>query len=544
MNRRQDAVRLIRAVDADPYGDVAPSVYETARVAALAPWLAGQTERIQFLLNCQRPDGGWGPVSAHALVPTLAAVEAAFTVLLRCDPLPKALRGRLGAAAGAGLGALRDMRGGPRPDTAAVELIVPDLVERINELLLGSGPADLGRCPHLGPWYRGGGIAVPPGYDASLPGRLGQQIAAADTVPDKLHHTFEALLRHCPDTIDPAPGPDGLLGSSPAATAAWLTRATDGTARRAAVTALGKAVGRYHGLCPNTVPITTYERLWVLAALLPQGLPPECLPTARIWLTSVADPGGVRGAPGLIPDADDTAMAVYTSILLGQEPDPAPLTQFENGTRYNCYPGEDTGSVTANAHVLRALGSCVRARPTLAAVLAPGIAKTRSYLLDRQLPDGSWTDKWHASPYYATASCALALGAFGDTAAAQPAVNAALTWVRGTQRDDGSWGMWHGTAEETAYALQMLLHAGHAPAMADTGRALDRARDYLDGPGKNTVHYPPALWQDKDLYAPRAMIMAQLLAATARLPPRYRNTGERRCRDNQRTQFQTGGWPT
>ncbi|MDR4215733.1 prenyltransferase, partial [Bacillus paralicheniformis] len=79
-------------------------------------------------------------------------------------------------------------------------------------------------------------------------------------------------------------------------------------------------------------------------------------------------------------------------------------------------------------------------------------AKARAGLLDRQTADGGWTDKWHASPYYATAHCVAALVAHGEDVRA---LDRAAAWVTASRRSDGGWGVWQTTAEETAYALQV-----------------------------------------------------------------------------------------
>src|SRR5690606_41793282 len=96
---------------------------------------------------------------------------------------------------------------------------------------------------------------------------------------------------------------------------------------------------------------------------------------------------------------------------------------------------------------------------------AATIEKVTRWLLGQQGGDGFWTDRWHASPYYATASCALALERYGGSGSAD-AVARARAWVLRTQRPDGSWGRWEGTAEETAYAGQTLPLTGGPPAPA------------------------------------------------------------------------------
>ncbi|MEU5831306.1 prenyltransferase, partial [Micromonospora tulbaghiae] len=77
---------LITALGGEPEGQTSPSVYETGRLVALAPWLDGHDRRMAWLLARQRPDGGWGGPGGYALVPTLSAVEALLAVLHRDGP--------------------------------------------------------------------------------------------------------------------------------------------------------------------------------------------------------------------------------------------------------------------------------------------------------------------------------------------------------------------------------------------------------------------------------------------------------------------------
>jgi halimadienyl-diphosphate synthase len=134
-------------------------------------------------------------------------------------------------------------------------------------------------------------------------------------------------------------------------------------------------------------------------------------------------------------------------------------------------------------------------------------------LIDHQRPDGSWLDKWHASAFYATACCALALAEF-EPARARPALARAVEWVLGTQRADGSWGRWRGTVEETAYAVQILARAGGRDRASAVAAAVARGCAFLagpDAPADPASH--PGLWHAKDLYAPVGVVRAARLAA-------------------------------
>lgn len=502
------AARLIGAVDTDPWGSVRPSLYETARVLSTAPWLPGGRTRTDHLLHAQAGDGSWGEGPApYRLLPTLSAVEALLAVLQR-EPADGDAADRLAAAAARGLSALAGLPpAGPWPDTAAAEILVPTLVAAVNERLDRPRTAGL---PHLGAWHRGPRPVVPGGYHAAAPEAVAGKCRAAGGVPLKLHHTFEGVAGHLPDTL--LPEADGLLGSSPAATAAWIASAGRSRQQRRAADELAAVAHRYGGLLPEAAPITVFERLWVAAALARAGLAHAGLPTLRKWAGHLYDPEGVRGAPGLMVDADDTAMAVLVSALVDRPRDPAPLAVFDNGRHYDCYVGEDTGSLSANAHALQALHAHLRHHPETAETHRPVIRRVADWLVDHQQPQGHWTDKWHASPYYATDRCVTALSALPGPRAHR-AVQAAAAWVLATQHEDGSWGIWGGTAEETAYAVKILLGAdGTAPQPQHT-RALDRAEAFLHGTARTPGHRHPALWHDKTLYAPEAMIRAEVVAA-------------------------------
>ncbi|MFI8087494.1 prenyltransferase/squalene oxidase repeat-containing protein [Streptomyces sp. NPDC086080] len=495
------------SVDQDAWGDVRPSVYETARVVSWTPWLEGHERRLAWLLEQQTATGGWGEgPTPYRLLPTLGVTEALLSAL-RHDTAAGVPRERLAAAADNGLASLRDLSGADGwPDTAAIEILVPDLVALINEHL---GQPDVAAFGRLGPWARGQRLPLPRGFREALPEQVAARCRAAGRVPVKLHHTFEGIARHLPRMVPAVPG--GLLGSSPAATAAWLATGAE-AGRERAVTALTRVAERYDGLFPEASPISVFERLWVAAALARPGLPAGCVPRVRAWVAEIYDAAGVRGAPGLLPDTDDTAMAVLVSALAGSPRDPAPLSAFETGDHYDCYVGEDTGSITANAHALQALTAWLSNRPTTGDVLRTRRDLTRDWLLAQQRPDGSWHDKWHASPYYATERCVTALsGHTGPTT--HDAVRSAGDWVLATQRDDGSWGVWGGTAEETAYAVDILLASTRHTAGSAVTEALKRAEHVLHDASHPSSGHHPALWHDKTLYAPRAMARAEVTAA-------------------------------
>jgi hypothetical protein len=476
------ATELVASLEAHPWGQISPSVYETARLVRLAPRLPGHDRRIEFLLSQQRPGGEWGGPGGYALVPTLSATEALTAVAGCCRD---SVRARQAADRGmawlARAGTLRV------PDTPAVELVVPALVEELNARL-------------------GTRLPLPAGADDRMLGAIRARLAAGSPVPEKLLHSLEVAGAAARGAGGVRPVPPGTVGASPAATAAW-SDATGATAY------LESVVDRYGGLAPSVVPITVFERSWVLSQLALARIHPPLPATVTASLSAMLGPTGTPGGPGLPADADTTSVVLLTLARLGIRQDINCLQEYETDTHFCTWPGERTPSATVNAHVLDAVSHELsrrhaRRRAQSGAHLRAAARKVFGFLSGEQRADGSWIDKWHASPYYATQCCALALHNAGANAA-RPAVSAAVRWVLETQRPDGSWGVWSPTVEETAYAMEILLLTGSPDVRASD--AVARGHRYL----VDAIDQPaqPALWHDKDLYHPAAIARAAALAA-------------------------------
>jgi hypothetical protein len=331
-------------------------------------------------------------------------------------------------------------------------------------------------------------------------------------VPEKLLHSLEVAgpLRHVVDRLRPAT--PGAVGASPAATAAWL--GGEPARDRNAVDYLEALVAtRESGAVPSVTPVTAFERAWVVTTLADAGVLGAVQPEIGAELAASVGPAGAAGGAGLPPDADTTSTVLVALARLGRPVNPDCLGAFATPTHFQTWHGERTVSVTTNAHVLEALRR-------LPAALGPRTGRVRQglsrWLVERQRPDGTWSDKWHASPYYASACSALALHRAGHGPEAERAVHATVRWVVDTQRSDGSWGRWVGTPEETSYALQIVLLTGAAggsdgATVGEARVAAVRGRAYLlDAAGR--VDDPP-LWHDKDLYLPAAVVRANLLSA-------------------------------
>ncbi|WP_248959564.1 prenyltransferase/squalene oxidase repeat-containing protein [Sphaerisporangium perillae] len=532
-----EAGALLAGLVARPWGDSSPSVYETGRLVALAPWLAGHHERLEYLMGTQRPDGGWGPHADYSLVPTLSATEALLAELVRCvrgaanAPDVHVHQGvpilpAVAACAGRGLRALFRWSRAPSaarlPDLPAIELIVPSLVASVNRRLDDLGDTPLAETPSVegpGTWAGFPRLPLPEGLDGGPLERIRSRLRSGAPLPEKLLHALEVAGEAAFQAPAVRPTPAGTVGASPAATAAWLGGLGALDPEHPARIHLEAAAAPYGGPVSCAVPISAFERSWVLSWLVRAGVPVTVPDELVASLCDGLGPAGLPAGPGLPSDADTTSVALYTLALLGEPREPDSLWSFHAGTHFCTWQGEQGSSTTVNAHVLDAFGQYVVARPGARARYQDAMAALSGWLRDRQRADGSWQDRWHASPYYATACCALALDGFGG-AESREAVRRAVRWVLSTQRADGSWGLWRGTAEETAYAVQLLLLTKEDPAEAlreaVRREAVARGRAYLLGsarPGAPERPDDPPMWHDKDLYLPVAIVKAAVLGA-------------------------------
>lgn len=495
MNLADLAQRLLAGMAADSYGDFSPSLYETARVAALAPGLAGHEGRIRYLLEHQDRAGTWGGPAEYALLPTLSATEALFAELSRtANP-------QVGQAVHRGLQALfRELEAEVvLPDTVAVELLVPWLVAALNTRLAALETKPL---PGLEIWRDGKRLNCPAGTYPEILLRLREAVEQGATLPEKLWHSLEMLGPAAEGAAFVHAGRFGV-GCSPAATAAWFgNQATQGNPHPA-VRYLERVQARHGGPVPVAAPLDVFERAWVLTTFTDVGLPVTVAPSLVDGLRDAFTESGVAGGAGLPADADDTSTALHALANLGVPYPLDSLWQYQMDQHFSTFPEERTPSVTTNAHVLQAFA----AHPGGERRTADAMRGLTEWLCAHQHEDGSWTDKWHASPYYATQTCVVALAACGEsTAAARKAVR----WVLDTQHPNGSWGFWEGTQEETAYAVQILLRAKAVRPDPAIEQAAARGCSFLLEAGGGPC---PPLWHDKDLYTPARIIRAESIAA-------------------------------
>lgn len=508
----QTVSALLSDMSADRYGMFSPSVYETGRLVTITPSLAGHTRRVRFLLDEQHPDGSWGGPGEYSLVPTLSATEALLSTLSRTwnGNGSRLDYERAARSADHGLRALFDRLTAGRvptlPDTVAVEIVVPGLIAEINAHL-----DQLDRAPDgaLGGRYGGRRLVVPRGSNHELLGRLRDAVARGHNLAATLTHSLEVIGPAARDATFVQPEQD-CVGCSPAATATWLGDPAVLAGIHPSVRYLEAVQDLAGGPVPMAAPLAVFERAWVLSALL--GAPGEVTVPDSLVHSLRAELGelGSAGGPGMPPDADDTAAVLHVLARLGVGRPPTSLWAYESDGHFSCFSGERTPSTSTNAHVLQAFGSCLTPDLPDRARYVAAIDTVSRWLCEHQDADGSWWDKWHASPYYATACCATALAEHGGDFTTT-AVRRAVEWVLGSQRADGSWGRWAGTYEETAYAVQILLRTGLPRADDAVERAAARGCAFLLSWDDARSH--PPLWHDKDLYTPIRIVRAEGLAA-------------------------------
>ncbi|MFI9825867.1 prenyltransferase [Streptomyces sp. NPDC052013] len=400
-----------------------------------------------------------------------------------------------------------------------MELIVPALVSELNRHLEGIRDDPV---VGLDSWSGCQGFKVPHGMNGALLAAIRYRLRSDRPVPPKLLHALEVCGEDARQAAGVRPERTGTVGCSPAATAAWLHADQADAAQPRSVRYLERVSENYIGPMPVATPITEFERAWVLALLAEAGMEAQVPSDFLQMMSAAVGKEGVAGGAGLPPDADTTGATLYTLARYNIRLPVDSLAGYAGPSCFCTYPGERTASPTTNAHVLEALAV---QGPTTDRTGWAGRARNRvaTWLREQQSPEGFWTDKWHASPYYATACCALALDRC-DSQASDSAVKSAIDWVINTQRADGSWGRWHGTVEETAHAVRILLGTRSQTAGIAAMAAALRGCVFLKDTQDLTDH--PPLWHDKDLYLPLAIVQASRLAALSLMGSRAYGTDQ------------------
>lgn len=282
---------------------------------------------------------------------------------------------------------------------------------------------------------------------------------------------------------------DGSVYFSPAATSYYYLNAGK---KSSALAYLETLAQEQDGAMPNVYPFDVFEQGWTLWNLaLVDDLDADwakiCAPLLDALVEAWDPMRGVSFASGGVPDGDDTSLTYEVLLKYGRSVDLEGLLSHFVGTHMRCNVMEANPSLSTNIHAIGAL------RTAGFSETHPIVKKVLYFLKSAQNKNNFWLDKWHASPYYTTCHAIISATGYADWL-----VETAVSWLKATQHEDGSWGNYIHTAEETAYALQAL-----AIRQRDTGEnhfdAIQRGAAWLVNNFDGT--HPP-LWVGKVLYSP------------------------------------------
>jgi halimadienyl-diphosphate synthase len=468
---------------------ISRSAYDTAWVARLIDLdePLGMAA-LDWLRAHQLPDGSWGAESPRYFHDRLICTLAAMIALARCgqaEDHKRLQRAQL---------ALEFVAGGlsadPAGETVGFEMLVPTLLAEADTMgvIPGLSGGLLGRLTQRLSNYRAAKLAALPG------GRINRLVTVA----------FSAEMIGCDGLrlldVENLQEENGSVACSPAATAFFALHVRPHDSR--ALTFLQKYA--IDGALPYVVPIDVFELAWplwnlALAGDLDGDLLALCQPHLD-YLEKAWKPGeGVAALTELsLMDGDDTAVTYEALARFDRAVDLEGVLHFEKDGHFRCYGLEANPSISTNIHVLGAL------RQAGLGMEHRAVQKVLLFLQRVQTMQMFWFDKWHASPYYATAHAVIACAGLADDL-----VDDAVYWILATQGPDGAWGYYMPTAEETAYCLQALVtwkRQGHAVPNDVLKRGALWLTDHAEPP------YPP-LWIGKCLYYPELVVRSAVLSA-------------------------------
>ncbi|KAB8320813.1 hypothetical protein SD81_004475 [Tolypothrix campylonemoides VB511288] len=508
-------------------GQMSAAAYDVAWVAMVRelhnPEQLAFPDSFNWLLRHQSRDGSWG-CPPQTIVPTLAGLLA----LLKAPQQTESTRNAAKRAEAHLRTALRQWSIANH-ESVAFEILVPKHLEELEKLgVVFEFP---GKAELLKIYHHKLSIASP---ELIYSGKSG------------LIHSVEAFTPSVDfQRLKPLQTTNGSYGNSPAATAAVLIHNPEwDTAAADWLTHLSNQARRAGdpGAMPNAYPIDVFEGSWVLYNLAKGGVDfkDEAFRSVAkkllVWLQESFTQKGasISRLIGIPTDSDDTAMVLAAHNLLADKTGMKTvsvdcLQNFERDNHFACYELEGSISLSPNAHVLSALLSVPT--PPDWVVKNNSINKVINYLYSTRNSAGYWEDKWHLSPFYATATATMAL-AQHPSPYVRNQLQPTVEWVLATQSaKDGGWSM-NGsecsTLEETAYALQILNTVRQKPlektlpttTQRSLSQAIRRGVDYLwqhlDELSSTTEIAAnsrlPHLWRDKELYLPSRIVFSAVLA--------------------------------
>ncbi|MGC9398513.1 MAG: type B diterpene cyclase [Anaerolineae bacterium] len=483
MNLHQEIYDLLQEIGP---GRMRPTAYDTAWVARLAEIDEPIGKKaLDWIRAHQLEDGSWGaeqPYYHHdRVICTLAAMSTLSRQGERQDHV------RLKRAVSALKYATTGLDSDPA-ETIGFELIAPTLwseVERIdgvneqgNSILEQLAPRRSAKLSALPKNVVDRTVTV--AFSSEMAGFDGQHLLNVENLQEV----------------------NGSVGTSPSATAYFALYVRRGESR--ALNYLREVA--IDGTAPNVMPFEVFEIGWTLWNLmLTDMLDDELLNLCKIHLDTLEaawKPGQGVGhtASYTLAEGDDTSLTYEVLAHFGRTVDLEAVLNYEHVFYFRCFELESNPSISTNIHVLGALRQAGLEKQH------PSVQKVLRFLEKVRTGKTFWFDKWHTSPYYATAHGIIACAGYADEL-----VHNAVSWILDTQNEDGSWGYYMPSAEETAYCLQSLAVWKRQGYDVPNG-ILERGAEWLAQHAEPP--YPP-LWIGKCLYCPELVIRSAILSALA-----------------------------
>lgn len=487
MNIQQEIRQVIQKMGAGK-GAISPSAYDIAWIAQLSEeGLDIGKQALEWLRANQLQDGSWGEAEVFYPHERLICTLVASIALAKCGDNYD--QPRLTRAVHAINKYISKLDQDPFGETIGFEMIVPKLYKEAKQL--GLSINDHAYLNKLTKMRQAKLSALPNGFI----NRDSTVVFSAEMIqPEEYALLDEANLIE----------ENGSVGCSPSASVWYFKNFPHSGSQDLILNFLEKVVSE-NNLVPYIVPIDVFEIAWSLwnIAWLPT-LNPAIIEGCQPLLGFLESLWGNQGLSAVsefpVPDGDTTAM-VHEVMSLFNRPLPIDgLLSFKGSSYFRCYQIESNPSISTNVHVLGALKN---------AGLTPDHPSSkivRDFLYQSRISNAYWNDKWHTSPYYTTGHAVIASANYDDNLAF-PAVE----WIIKTQNENGGWGYYASTAEETAYALQALsvwhMHTEKVPL-----DVLRKGKIWLEAHAEDPQ---PFLWIGKSLYKPILVVRTAILSALA-----------------------------
>lgn len=472
-------------------GHMGSTAYDTAWAARLGEvdWTLSNRS-LAWLAEHQLPDGSWGAVAPmyyhDRVLCTLAAMIALSYRGRRGQDKVQIENGKL-ALERIVSGATQGLQADPNGATVGFEMIAPTLAAEAEKLgiIKKQGDRILGRLSRQRAkklsYLKDNMISrhVTMAFSAEMAGLDGKQMLDIKNLQES----------------------NGSVAVSPSATAYFATYIKRGD--EASLNYLRRIIKPDGGM-PNVAPFDVFEIAWALWNL---SFIPDLQKNGKLkphidFLSKAWQPkrGVGFAAEYTVKDSDDTGLVYDTLLRFGCEKDLASVLIYEEKDHFRCFDLEANPSISANIHVLGALGQAGLDQRNAS------VKKVLTFLQKAKGQNPFWADKWHSSPYYATAHAVIACAGLANDLVAE-----SVQWILSSQNRDGSWGTYLSTAEETAYAIQALWVWDQKVAKVPKSVFKNGARwlrEHMEQP------YPP-LWIGKCLYNPSLVIRSAVISALA-----------------------------